>query len=585
MNLLQMPIKSFAETTCGSLLQELQKIWDEIGETDSERDKMLLQLEQECLDVYRRKVDRASKYKADLHQALAEAEAEAANLVSALGERASFARSEKSKGTLKEQIAAIKPVLEDLRRKKEERVKEFSDVQMQITRICAEIAGNVHRSNSIAPQVDEWDLTVKKLGEMKSHLEELQREKSNRLQKVNGDVISIRDLSAVMLIDFMKLISEIHPSLADSACYKSVSISNETLARLAGTVDSLKQERQKRLQKLQDLGSTLIELWNLMDTPIDEQKRFDHVTCLISASVDEVSRHGCLALDAMEQTEAEVKRLNILKASKMKELVLKKQNELEEIYRGVHVDVDSDTARQILLRLIDSGNVDLSELLLGMDDQIAKAKEQSLSRKDILDKVEKWTFASEEESWLDDYERDQNRYSAGRGAHKNLKRAEKARILVSKIPSLVENLNTKVKAWEEEKGMVFLYDKVPLLQTLEEYTLLRQEREEEKRRSREQKRLQEQLVTEKEALYGSRPSPSPVRPLVMKKPLTQILNANTTSGTPTGRRVSTPSGRHGLSSAKDRKDGKGATVIIPTNYVALPKDDPPSRNSSAIVSL
>ena len=29
---------------------------------------------------------------------------------------------------------------------------------------------------------------------------------------------------------------------------------------------------------------------------------------------------------------------------------------------------------------------------------------------------------------------DENRYSAVRGAHKNLKRAEKARILVSKIP-------------------------------------------------------------------------------------------------------------------------------------------------------
>lgn len=30
---------------------------------------------------------------------------------------------------------------------------------------------------------------------------------------------------------------------------------------------------------------------------------------------------------------------------------------------------------------------------------------------------------------------DDNRYSAGRGAHLNLKRAEKARILVQKIPS------------------------------------------------------------------------------------------------------------------------------------------------------
>ncbi|RVW96923.1 65-kDa microtubule-associated protein 5 [Vitis vinifera] len=50
--------------------------------------------------------------------------------------------------------------------------------------------------------------------------------------------------------------------------------------------------------------------------------------------------------------------------------------------------------------------------------------------------------------------------------------------------AIVENLTAKVKAWEMEKGMPFFYDKVPLLQTLEEYIVLRQEREEEKRRSR-----------------------------------------------------------------------------------------------------
>jgi len=52
-----------------------------------------------------------------------------------------------------------------------------------------------------------------------------------------------------------------------------------------------------------------------------------------------------------------------------------------------------------------TGNVDLSDLLSSMDDQIAKAKEQALSRKDILDKVEKWRYAIEEEKWLEEYER------------------------------------------------------------------------------------------------------------------------------------------------------------------------------------
>jgi len=69
-----------------------QIIWDEIGESDDESDRMLLQLEQECLDIYRRKVDRTRKYKAELHQSLAESEAEITNLISALGERTIVAR-------------------------------------------------------------------------------------------------------------------------------------------------------------------------------------------------------------------------------------------------------------------------------------------------------------------------------------------------------------------------------------------------------------------------------------------------------------------------------------------------------------
>lgn len=40
-----------------------------------------------------------------------------------------------------------------------------------------------------------------------------------------------------------------------------------------------------------------------------------------------------------------------------------------------------------------------------MENRIERAKEQASSRKEILEKVEKWKIASEEERWLDDYER------------------------------------------------------------------------------------------------------------------------------------------------------------------------------------
>ncbi|KAG9129340.1 hypothetical protein Leryth_016635 [Lithospermum erythrorhizon] len=517
-------------TTCYSLLRQLQEIWDEIGESGTERDKMLYQLEQECLDIYKRKVDETRKQKADLNQSLAKVEAEIVQIIAALGDGDSLPRYEPPTGTLKQKMSTISPVLKKLRLIKQNRINEFLELEMQIAQIRNDISDN---NQSVSPgglHIDESDLTIKSLGELKFRFKELVSEKNLRLQKVNSCALEIHELSVIMSLNFKMIMAEIHPKL------------------------------------LKELGTMLTVLWNIMDTPPEERKEFDHVTCFLSSSEDEVLSDGCLAGSVIEQTEAEVERLKALKSSKMKELIIKRQDELEEIYRMVHIDLDSENERKILISLIDSGNVNLSDLLSRMDEKIATVREVAQSRKDILDKVEKWEHAAVEESWLDDYEQDQNRYSAVKGAHKNLKRAEKARLIVNKIPSLVENLILKVKAWEMEKGMPFLYNKASLLQTLEEFNVSRREKEEGKRKSREQKRLQEQLAMEQEAIYGSKPT--------MKKPLNQSTSGNTNYGTPTNRRIMTPS-RHAISGGKERKDsGKFGNVVPVVNYVALPKDDP-----------
>lgn len=74
-------------TTCCVYFSYEKKIWDEVGEPDKERDRMLFELEQECLEVYRRKVDQANQCRAQLRQAVADSEAELALISSALGER------------------------------------------------------------------------------------------------------------------------------------------------------------------------------------------------------------------------------------------------------------------------------------------------------------------------------------------------------------------------------------------------------------------------------------------------------------------------------------------------------------------
>nr|KJB30931.1 hypothetical protein B456_005G168400 [Gossypium raimondii] len=472
------------ETSCGYLLQELQMIWNEVGEDQSEREKVLLELEQECLEVYRRKVDRANMSRARLHQELAESEAEFTHLLLSLGERSLPGRPEKMSGTIKQQLDSITPALQEMRLRKEERVNQFRAVQGQIQKISAEIAGQSEYDDSITNvKVNENDLSLKKLEEYQNELQRLHNEKNNRLQQVEKYIAAVHNLSATLGMESSMIITKVHPSL-NELCGISKNISDGILAKLNSTVESLQEEKQKRLEKLHQLGKALKNLWSLMDTSYGDRYLFSHVIDQLSVSSAEVSDPGSLTLDIIQQAEAEVKRLDQLKASKMKELFLKKQNELEEICNKSHMEIPSRSEMENILNLINTGEIDYAELLMSIDEQISRAKEEASSRKSIMEKVEKWILARDEERWLQEYSMDENRYSVSRGAHRNLRRAERARVTVNKIPALVDSLMAKTKSWEEERRKVFLYDEVPLLAMLEEYNLSRQEREEEKQRQR-----------------------------------------------------------------------------------------------------
>lgn len=64
----------------------LQQIWTEIGERDQDKDRMFLELETECMRVYRRKVESANAERAQLRQSLMAKEAELKALVASIGE-------------------------------------------------------------------------------------------------------------------------------------------------------------------------------------------------------------------------------------------------------------------------------------------------------------------------------------------------------------------------------------------------------------------------------------------------------------------------------------------------------------------
>ncbi|XP_042431741.1 65-kDa microtubule-associated protein 3-like isoform X5 [Zingiber officinale] len=391
-----------------------------------------------------------------------------------------------------------------MRKRKGERLIQFSEVKQQIRNISVEImATEYHPSRHV---VDESDLSIRKLEELCRYLESLQKEKSDRLKQIMDHLSTLNALCSVLGVDFKEIIREIHPSLDDAEASKSVC--SATIERLATAIGRLRDIKIERMQKLQDFASTMLELWNLMDTPIEEQQFFQNVACNIAASEEEITEANTLSVNFLSCVEAEVLRLEQLKVIKMKELILRKKEELEELGRRAHLVVEAENGAEVAISAIESGAIDACLVLEQIGCQIATVKEEAFSRKDILERVEKWLMACEEEAWMEEYNRDENRYNAGRGAHLTLKRAEKARALVNKIPGIVDTLVAKITQWEKERAIGFTYDGVRLLSMLEKYAIVRQEKEQERKRQRDQKKLQGQLIAEQEALYGSKPSPS-----------------------------------------------------------------------------
>ncbi|KAF6168577.1 hypothetical protein GIB67_005189 [Kingdonia uniflora] len=628
--------------SCGALLQELEHIWSEIGESEADKDRMLLELERECLEVYRRKVDEANNAKVRLHQSVAKKEAELATLVAALGELSRHSQAiqtEKRPTSLKEQLAFITPLVEDLMKKKDDRVKHFEDIRAQIAKISGEISGRLNDAPSSHVSVNAQDLSQRKLDEYQTQLRTLQKEKSDRVRKILDYVNEVHSLCGMLQLDFGKTINEVHPSLQETGPEHCSNISDNTFEGLDQAIHKLKLERETRTQKLKDIVASLFELWNLMDSPEEERNHFGRITPILSSET-EVTESGVLSLEIIDQrmqrdadcsahrgdnrstahrggghvaftivvgpriamhnaafgrgivhrdiihqnitmprrlAAAEVERLTKLKAGRMKEIVLKRRLELEEICRKTHIEPDMSTAPEKSNAMIDSGIVDPSVLLADIEAEIIKAKDESLSRREILERIERWGAATEEETWLEDYNQDESRYSAGRGAHINLKRAERARVTITKIPAMVDALLHRTLVWENERKTLFLYDGKRLVNMLEDYKFTRQQKEEEKKQYRDQKKLQDLLLIEKEAMYGSRPSPK--RSNSFRSTNGYRPNGNG-SQTPTHRRLSvgsatpellTPRSRSGRQNGHFKEMRRLSTA--PLNFVSLQKDD------------
>ena len=73
---------------------------------------------------------------------------------------------------------------------------------------------------------------------------------NRRLEEVDRFIESIHDISNVLSVCFTQVIKKVHPCFVDKRSDLSKSISEDTLARLARSKQSLLDEKRERLLKV-----------------------------------------------------------------------------------------------------------------------------------------------------------------------------------------------------------------------------------------------------------------------------------------------------------------------------------------------
>ncbi|XP_047264499.1 65-kDa microtubule-associated protein 9-like [Capsicum annuum] len=121
---------------------------------------------------------------------------------------------------------------------------------------------------------------------------------SDRLKLLVEHLTAINSLCVVLGVDYKQTIAEIDPNMDDSRVLKN--ISKDMIFKLSAMIKRLEELKKQRLLRLQDIATTLIELWNLMDTPADEQQKFHDFTRHIAASENEINEHNVQSADSLQ---------------------------------------------------------------------------------------------------------------------------------------------------------------------------------------------------------------------------------------------------------------------------------------------
>jgi protein regulator of cytokinesis 1 len=462
------PARTISETLtalAATTAQQLEEVWDEVGYSPEDRAAQLSDLLAKFRDACEAKIAEERGVAETFRQTIADAKEELRKTGEALKSLVDpHMLRENNNQTLMDELSSLEAAVENIR----EEAKAARDDLKQ----CSELLKDSHRALGLKLD-DRWldvesDLTFSRREEFRRKVSEMREDVSTRTSAIIQLVKDCQDLINELRIDTQQnpldrrivgsLVRSKHGDLIMTSLIENetcVGISSASLDALTERIAQLHNEKNKRVATINEIGESIYELWQRLRISETEQKAF-------AASVDGIGT------DTIEKGEAELERLQSLKAKMLGNLVWEAREMIQNLWEEMNATDEEKKSFQSFAEKREE--MFTNELLEKHEEYIQLLNSKLEHMRPILRIIERRECIIRERMELEELQKDPERLQQrGAAMTRQLMEEEKmAKRIKRELPKLTQMLDEKLQEWKNMNGEDFKYRGNVYLKVIEE---------------------------------------------------------------------------------------------------------------------
>ena len=419
-------------TSITTTLTTLNDIWNIIGLNDNQKSEYLTILSNKLNNVLTLSIEEQNNIKANLMEQISNIEIKSNNIISQLQLDNSLYILQLD-GTLNQQLNNVNTKFNTLEALKNERINKIDAALTTLHLIWNSLGTDYEESFE---KMNE-DLTLKRLTDIETRINNGRLEMNERTKTVSLRIVELTELISGLCFSADEIAASPLYTKVMAKDVDGLGVSTSTLTELEFKKLELITEKSRRAEKLRDYALRITKLWDRLEISDHERKTF-------------FGQNRGLGEATLLCCERELNRLEIMKSEKLKELIERQRNKLQDLWDECHYG-PSDRLKFAAA----SSLLFTEEILEAHEKEVAKVTLQLITLRPIVQSIERREQILSDKVEFDEMLKNPNRFKV---AGWSIKEESFRKVLNKELPRLTQKIHDDLTDYEAQYGAFYFED-------------------------------------------------------------------------------------------------------------------------------